>query len=103
MRAVGAARKIADAVKKWREQDVKNLTETQQKAFDFVQDHLYGKGYPPTIRELKEHMGYSAIGSARDLVAALRRKGLLITPDKPIARALVPVNFLATIAEEKSG
>ena len=25
---VGAARKIADAVKKWREQDVKNLTET---------------------------------------------------------------------------
>jgi len=100
---VGAARKIADAVKKWREQDVKNLTETQQKAFDFVQDHLYGKGYPPTIRELKEHMGYSAIGSARDLVAALRRKGFLITPDRPIARSLVPVNFLATIAEEKSG
>ena len=34
-------------------------------------------------------MGYSAIGSAQDLVAALRRKGFLHTPDKQSARSLV--------------
>jgi len=96
---VEAARKIADAVKKWREQDVKNLTETQQKAFDFVKNYLYCKGYPPTIRELQEYMGYSAVGSAQDLVAVLRRKKFLITPERQIARSLVPVNYSMLIEE----
>ncbi len=35
-------------------------------------------------------MGYSAIGSAQDLIAALRRKGFLEEPTNQAARAFVP-------------
>lgn len=93
---IEAARTIAKGIKKWRESELKNLTDIQQKAYDFVKVHLYEKGYPPTLRELRDYMGYGCIASAQDLVAALRRKGYLLTPDKQIARALVPVCFLAT-------
>lgn len=87
---IEAARTIAEGMKKWKESELKGLTDIQQKAFNFVKDHLYSKGYSPTIRELQEYMGYSALASAQGLVEALRRKGFLITPDRQIARSLVP-------------
>ena len=72
---------------------MKELTKIQQRAFDFVKDHLQQKGYPPTIKELQDHMGYSAIGSAQCMVAVLRKKGFLVVPDRRIARSLVPADF----------
>jgi repressor LexA len=65
------------------------LTKIQSKALDFIRSSLERSGTAPTLRELCAHMGYSAIGSAQDLVAALRRKGFLHTPDKQSARSLV--------------
>ena len=72
---------------------MRGLTKIQQKAYDFIKDHISEKGYPPTHRELKDYMGYGAIASVQCLVEALRRKGFLVTPDKHIARGLVPVKF----------
>lgn len=65
------------------------LTKIQAKALDFIKSSLDRTGTAPTLRELCSFMGYSAIGSAQDLVAALRRKGFLHTPDKQSARSLV--------------
>lgn len=65
------------------------LTKIQAKALDFIRSSLERTGTAPTLRELCAYMGYSAIGSAQDLVAALRRKGFLHTPDKQSARSLV--------------
>tara|TARA_Y100000991_G_scaffold208086_1_gene186755 strand:- start:1070 stop:1759 length:690 start_codon:yes stop_codon:yes gene_type:complete len=65
------------------------LTKIQAKALDFIRTSLERSGTAPTLRELCAYMGYSAIGSAQDLVAALRRKGFLLTPDKQSARSLV--------------
>jgi repressor LexA len=65
------------------------LTKIQAKALDFIRTSLERSGTAPTLRELCAFMGYSAIGSAQDLVAALRRKGFLHTPDKQSARSLV--------------
>ena len=65
------------------------LTKIQAKALEFIRTSLERSGTAPTLRELCAHMGYSAIGSAQDLVAALRRKGFLQTPDKQSARSLV--------------
>ncbi len=65
------------------------LTKIQGKALDFIRTSLERTGTAPTLRELCFFMGYSAIGSAQDLVAALRRKGFLHTPDKQSARSLV--------------
>ena len=96
---IEAARTIAEGIKKWRESELIGLTDIQQKAFDFVKDHIHEKSYPPTLRELKDYMGYGAIGSVQCLVEALRRKGYLVTPDKQIARALVPAKRPTYIEE----
>ncbi|MEZ4744238.1 MAG: transcriptional repressor LexA [Bdellovibrionota bacterium] len=64
------------------------LTATQSKALDFIRSSIESYGTAPTLRELCEFMGYSAIGSAQDIVAALRKKGFLQTPDKQQARSL---------------
>lgn len=64
------------------------LTATQSKALAFIRSRSIENGAPPTLRELCDYMGYSAIGSAQDLVSALRRKGYLESPDKQSARSL---------------
>lgn len=65
------------------------LTKIQAKALEFIRTSLERSGTSPTLRELCAFMGYSAIGSAQDLVAALRRKGFLQTPQKQSARSLI--------------
>ena len=65
------------------------LTKIQAKALEFIRSSLERSGTAPTLRELCAYMEYSAIGSAQDLVAALRRKGFLHTPDKQSARSLI--------------
>lgn len=65
------------------------LTKIQAKALEFIRTSLERTGTSPTLRELCAYMGYSAIGSAQDLVAALRRKGFLQTPQKQSARSLI--------------
>lgn len=67
---------------------MEKLTATQSKALTFIRSATHKNGVPPTLRELCEYMGYSAIGSAQDLVNALRRKGYLENPDKQVARSL---------------
>jgi len=69
---------------------MEKLTPIQLKALTFIRGEMARSGTAPTLRELCQHMGYSAIGSAQDLIAALRRKGFLEEPAKQIARALVP-------------
>ncbi len=64
------------------------LTDVQSKALAFIRTAVDRSGGAPTLRELCEHMGYSAIGSAQDLINALRKKGYLETPEKQSARAL---------------
>ena len=65
------------------------LTKVQAKALKFIRDSLESTGTSPTLRELCSYMEYSAIGSAQDLVAALRRKDFLHTPSKQATRSLV--------------
>lgn len=65
------------------------LTQVQANALVFIRSSLERTGTAPTLRELGAHMGYSAIGSAQDLVTALRKKGFLHTPDKQSARSLI--------------
>jgi repressor LexA len=65
------------------------LTPAQTKALEYIRGVVEKAGSAPTLRELCSYMGYKAIGSAQDVVAALRKKGFLESPDKQAARALV--------------
>jgi repressor LexA len=69
---------------------MEKLTTPQLKALLFIKDSLSKSGTIPTLRELCQHMGYSAIGSAQDVVSALRKKGFLMDQGKQAARSLVP-------------
>jgi repressor LexA len=66
------------------------LTATQLKALTFIRSAMESTGTAPTLREICQFMGYSAVGSAQDLISALRRKGFLEEPAKQAARAIVP-------------
>lgn len=68
---------------------MEKLTPIQSKALDFIRTAIADHGSPPTLRELCTYMGYKAIGSAQDVVSALRRKGYLAQPSKQAARALL--------------
>lgn len=67
---------------------MQKLTSRQSKAFEFIRAHSDEHGYAPTLRELCEYMGYKAVGSAQDVIASLRKKGYIITPNKQTARSL---------------
>ena len=80
-----------------------SLTQTQHKALEFIHVSIEEKGVSPTLREICDHMGYKAIGSAQDLIVALRKKGFLKELTQQCARSLIPTEktrtyFGATIA-----
>ncbi|MEI6833658.1 MAG: transcriptional repressor LexA [bacterium] len=66
------------------------LTPTQLKALTYIRSAMESSGSAPTLREICQFMGYSAVGSAQDLILALRQKGFLEEPSKQAARAIVP-------------
>ncbi len=65
------------------------LTAQQSRALEFIRNSVAKFGNAPTLRELCGYMGFSAVGSAQDIVAALRKKGYLQAPTKQSARGLI--------------
>jgi len=55
---------------------MRNLTDRQKQVLEFIRDFIRTNRYPPTIREIAEHFGFSVKGGY-DHVKALQRKGVL--------------------------
>jgi repressor LexA len=53
-----------------------SLTDQQRRVLNAIQDRLRRQGYPPTVRELAQHLGVS-IGTVQSHLRALERKGAL--------------------------
>ena len=68
------------------------LTARQQQALDFISYCLRERGYPPTLREIGEHMGIRSTNGVNDHLKALERKGYLVREELK-SRALRPVDF----------
>ncbi len=67
------------------------LTHRQKQALDFITVSLEKNGYPPTLREIGEHMGIKSTNGVNDHLKALERKGYL-TREELKSRALRPVD-----------
>ncbi len=66
---------------------MERLTERQKEIFNFLKSYVKDNGYPPTMREIGEHFGFTWLG-ARGHLRALEKKGIIkINPLK--ARGLV--------------
>lgn len=67
------------------------LTERQRQVYDFIQDRIRDWGYPPTIREIGEHLGIKSTNGVADHLKALKRKGYLTQQDMK-SRTLRPTS-----------
>lgn len=56
---------------------------------EYIFKHQQESGIPPTLREICKHLGWAAVGSAQDVVRALRKKGILESSAPGKARQLV--------------
>ena len=53
------------------------LTARQRQVFEFIESKIQEWGYPPTIREIGEHLGIKSTNGVADHLKALKRKGYL--------------------------
>lgn len=60
---------------------MQGLTKRQEQTLDFIRASIEERGYPPTLREIGEHMGIRSTNGVNDHLRALERKGYLRRED----------------------
>ncbi len=60
---------------------MQGLTKRQEQTLDFIRRCIEERGYPPTLREIGEHMGIRSTNGVNDHLRALERKGYLRRED----------------------
>ncbi len=66
------------------------LTDRQQQIWNYLVEYVDGHGYPPTVREIGEHVGLASPSTVHAHLANLERAGLLRRdPTKPRALELI--------------
>ncbi len=89
---------------------MQGLTKRQEQTLDFIRQSITERGYPPTLREIGEHMGIRSTNGVNDHLRALERKGYLRREDMK-SRALklvdagalpksIPENDAAPVSED---
>jgi repressor LexA len=68
------------------------LTDRQKAVLDFISRSIERRGYPPTLREIGEHMGIRSTNGVNDHLKALEKKGYLEREDLK-SRALRPISI----------
>jgi repressor LexA len=75
---------------------MQGLTKRQEQTLDFIRSSIEQRGYPPTLREIGEHMGIRSTNGVNDHLRALERKGYLRREDMK-SRALKLVEEAAEV------
>jgi SOS-response transcriptional repressor LexA len=66
---------------------MRGLTDTQRHVLHVIREHVDKNGYPPTVREICDAVGYKSTNAAGDVLKALERKGAIAT-DRMRARGI---------------
>ena len=53
------------------------LTARQKAVLEYIGDSINARGYPPTLREIGNHLGIRSTNGVNDHLRALERKGYL--------------------------
>jgi repressor LexA len=73
----------------------RELTARQQQILDYIRSEIHRRGFPPSVREIGEHVGLSSSSTVHSHLAALEAKGFLRRdPSKP--RALEVLDYRDT-------
>ncbi|NLE48788.1 MAG: transcriptional repressor LexA [Sandaracinaceae bacterium] len=60
---------------------MQKLTDRQRAVLDFISASIEDRGYPPTLREIGNHLGIRSTNGVNDHIRALERKGYLTRED----------------------
>ena len=60
---------------------MQKLTNRQRAVLDFISTSIHGRGFPPTLREIGDHLGIRSTNGVNDHLRALERKGYLTRED----------------------
>ncbi len=60
---------------------MQKLTDRQRAVLDFISESISDRGYPPTLREIGNHLGIRSTNGVNDHLRALERKGYLTRED----------------------
>src|SRR5947208_12482182 len=71
--------------------DKEPLTDRQKAVLEFISQSIESRGYPPTLREIGEHMGIRSTNGVNDHLKALEKKGYLEREELK-SRALRPIS-----------
>src|SRR5688500_13588628 len=71
---------------------MQKLTDRQRMVLDFIRGSIEQQGYPPTLREIGNHLGIKSTNGVNDHLRALERKGFLTREDMK-SRTLRPVDM----------
>lgn len=68
---------------------MKKLSERQQQILDYITDFTAAEGYPPSVREICNHVGLSSPSSVQSHLEKLRNAGYLQKADGKMRTAVV--------------
>ena len=60
---------------------MQKLTNRQKAVLTYISDSIHDRGYPPTLREIGNHLGIRSTNGVNDHLRALERKGYLTRED----------------------
>ena len=78
---------------------MQKLTQRQQAVLEFIVESIQDQGYPPTLREIGNHLGIRSTNGVNDHLRALERKGYLtredmksrtLRPTEAVVREMMP-------------
>lgn len=78
---------------------MQRLTDRQQAVLDYIVESIQDRGYPPTLREIGNHLGIKSTNGVNDHLRALERKGYLTREDMK-SRTLRPTSSVMEQAAE---
>lgn len=81
---------------------MQQLTQVQLKVLEYIFQHIKNSGTPPTIREIAGFFKWKAIATAQDVIAALRRKGMLHSPLPGKSRQFVPTKIAIDFISQRN-
>lgn len=79
--------------------ETKPLTRRQAEVLDFINSFVSSNGYPPTVREIVDHMHYQSTSTAFHILEMLVQKGYIKKGTRP--RELQIIGF-ETMAEKNA-
>lgn len=72
---------------------MKGLTKKQYEVLDFIQNFIHTHHFSPSYREIRDHFGFSSLGSVYKHIQALKRKEC-VNLDKKKGRSILPTEAM---------